>query len=435
MTRRILAVLGIVGLAGSIGWYLWPSDVAQSEQAAVPALPPAEQPVVASTPEPPALRTETVELRRRDTLADLLVRSGLSAAEAHALAKGLREAGANLRRMRAGDRLELSRDADERIVAVAYAPSAWQRFHATRGQADWTVERTDVAPEIRTEIREGEVRNSLWDAVDAGAIGAQTMLDLVQIFESSFDFTADTRAGDRFRLLVEARYANGTFVEDGRILAAQYVTEDGTLAGVAFEVGGRTAYYDPDGRSLKRMFLRSPLQFSRISSGFTYRRPHPVLGGVRPHLAIDYAAPTGTPVWAVADGTVEFAGRKGGNGIQVLLRHRAGYKTYYSHLSRIAKGVRPGARVAQKQVIGYVGSTGLSTGPHLDYRVSRNGRFVNPLAEKFLPGEPIPAAQRAFFATRARELLGRLQRAAEPGAQPREEGAESVPAHRASQRS
>jgi murein DD-endopeptidase MepM/ murein hydrolase activator NlpD len=362
------------------------------------------------------------------------MRSGLSVIEAHALAKGLRDAGANLRRMRAGDRLEISRDAGERIVAVAYAPSAWQRFHVNRERTDWTVERTDVTPEIRTEIREGEVRNSLWDAVDAGAIGAQTMLDLVQIFESSFDFTADTRAGDRFRLLVEARYANGTFVEDGRILAAQYVTEDGTLAGVAFEVGGRTAYCDPDGRSLKRMFLRSPLQFSRISSGFTHRRPHPVLGGVRPHLAIDYAAPAGTPVWAVADGTVEFAGRKGGNGIQVLLRHRAGYKTYYNHLSRIAKGVRPGARVAQKQVIGYVGSTGLSTGPHLDYRVSVRGAFVNPLAEKFLPGEPIPAAQRAAFAAHAGELLGRLERAAKPGTPPRGEAAKSVLADRASQR-
>jgi murein DD-endopeptidase MepM/ murein hydrolase activator NlpD len=418
MIRRILAVLGIVGLAGSIGWYLWPSDVAQPEQAAAPALHPSEPPAVAATPEPPALRTETVELRRRDTLADLLTRSGLSLAEAHALATGLSEAGANLRRMRPGDQLELARDAEARIVAVAYAPTAWQRFHAARTEADWTVERTDVTPEIRTEVREGEVRTSLWDAVDAGAISAQTMLDLVQIFESSFDFTADTRAGDRFRLLVEARYANGTFVEEGRILAAQYVTEGETLSGLAFEVDGRTAYYDPDGRSMKKMFLRSPLQFTRISSGFTYRRPHPVLGGVRPHLAIDYAAPTGTPVWAVADGTVEFAGRKGGNGIQVLLRHRAGYKTYYNHLSRVAKGVRTGVRVSQKQVIGYVGSTGLSTGPHLDYRVARNGTFVNPLQEKFLPGDPIPAHQRAAFAVHARALLDRLEQPAQAAASP-----------------
>jgi murein DD-endopeptidase MepM/ murein hydrolase activator NlpD len=410
MIRRALAVLGIVGLAGAIGWSIWPSDVTQSGQAEVHALPPAEQADVAATNEPPQLRVETVELGRRDTLADLLKRGGLSLAEAHAVATGLREAGANLRRMRAGDQLQLSRDADERIVGVAYAPSAWRRFQATRVETDWTVERTDVAPEIRTEVREGEVRNSLWDAVDAGAITPQTMLDLAQIFESSFDFNADTRTGDRFRLLVEARYADGTFVEDGRILAAQYVTEDETLDGVAYEVGHRMGYYDRDGRSLMKMFLRSPLQFTRISSGFSYRRPHPILGGVRPHLAIDYVAPVGTPVWAVSDGTVEFAGRKGGNGIQVLLRHRAGYKTYYNHLSRVARGVRRGARITQKQVIGYVGSTGLSTGPHLDYRVSRNGTFVNPLNEKFVPGDPIPSGQRAAFAVHAKALLDRLER-------------------------
>jgi len=412
MTRRILALIGIVGLVGSIGWYHWPLDFSQPEKPAASAPPRTETSAVAAISEPPPLQTETVELRHRDTLADLLMRSGLPLAEAHLLAAGLREAGANLRRMRAGDPLELARNADGRIVAVAYAPTAWQHFHASRTESDWTVERTDVPPETRTEIREGEVRTSLWDAVDAGGISAQTILDLVQIFESSFDFAADTRAGDRFRLLVEARYANGSFVEDGRILAAQYVTEDETFAGLAFEVDGRTTYFDPDGRSMKKMFLRSPLQFSRISSGFTYRRPHPVLGGVRPHLAVDYAAPTGTPVWAVANGTVEFAGRKGGNGIQVLLRHRAGYKTYYNHLSRVAKGVRRSAKVSQKQVIGYVGSTGLSTGPHLDYRIARNGTFVNPLNEKFLPGDPIPADQRAAFAVHARTLLDRLDQAA-----------------------
>jgi murein DD-endopeptidase MepM/ murein hydrolase activator NlpD len=413
MNRRILALFGVVGLMGSIGWYHWPLRFAPPERAAAPA--PA---AVAATAEPLPLRTETVELRHRDTLADLLKRSGLSLAEAHVLAAGLRDAGANLRRMRAGDPLELARDAGGRIVAVAYAPTAWQHFHASRTQSEWTVERTDVTPETRTEVREGEIRTSLWDAVDAGGISAQTMLALVQIFESSFDFTADTRAGDRFRLLTEARYANGSFVEDGRILAAQYVTQDETLVGLAFEVDGRTTYYDPNGRSMKKMFLRSPLQFTRISSGFTYRRPHPVLGGVRPHLAIDYAAPTGTPVWAVAHGTVEFAGRKGGNGIQVLLRHRAGYKTYYNHLSRVAKGVRRGATVSQKQVIDYVGSTGLSTGPHLDYRISRNGTFVNPLNEKFLPGDPIPTGQRAAFAAHARQLLERLEQAAGAAALP-----------------
>ena len=423
MIRRTLAALGIVGLAGSIGWMLWPSDVAQSEQAAIPPSAPAEEPAVAAVPEPPPLQTETVELRRRDTLVDALKRSGLSHAEAHVLTVSLREAGANLRRMRAGDRIELARELDGRLVAASYAPSAWERFEAKRTDDTWQVARTDVIPEIRTEVRDGEIRNSLWDAVDSGGVSPQTILDMVQIFESSFDFTADTRPGDRFRLLVEARYADGKYVEDGRILAAQYTSGSDTLSGVAFEVDGKTAYYDLDGRSTKKMFLRSPLQFTRISSGFTYRRPHPILGGVRPHLAIDYAAPTGTPVWAVADGMVEFAGRNGGNGIQVLLRHRAGYKTYYNHLSRIGKGVRAGAKVSQKQVIGYVGSTGLSTGPHLDYRVSRNGSFVNPLHEKFLPGEPIPVAQRTVFAVHAQALLDRMRQPASAEAPPSPAGA------------
>jgi murein DD-endopeptidase MepM/ murein hydrolase activator NlpD len=217
-------------------------------------------------------------------------------------------------------------------------------------------------------------------------------------------------------LLVESHYADGKFVEVGRILAARYEADDQRLIGVAFEVDGRVNFYGPEGESLKKAFLRSPLQFTRISSGFTHRRPHPVLGGVRPHLAIDYAAPTGTPVWAVADATVEVAGRKGGNGIQVLLRHRSGYKTYYNHLSRVASGIRPGVRVQQKAVIGYVGSTGLSTGPHLDYRVSVNGRFVNPLSEKFLPGDPVPAARRAEFIAHAERLLAQLDVAGAPAA-------------------
>ena len=407
MMRNGLATLAVVGIAVSTGWVAWPR-VALLLQPAAPAPPAVEAVAPVAAPEPPPLRVEQVEIRRRDTLVDALGRSGMAMAEAHGLAEQLRDAGANLRRIRAGDQIALSRNSDDHIVAVAYAPSAWQRFNATRADDAWRVERTDITPEVRVEVRDGVVRNSLWDAVDSGTVGAQAVLDLVQIFESDFDFTADTRPGDRFRMLVEARYADGKFVEDGRILAAQYVNEDDTMTGVAFDVDGRIGYYDAQGQSLKKMFLRSPLQFSRISSGFTYRRPHPILGGVRPHLAIDYAAPTGTPVWAVADGTVEFAGRSGGNGIQVLLRHRTGYKTYYNHLSRVGKGVKRGARVAQKQVIGYVGSTGLSTGPHLDYRVSRNGTFVNPLHEKFLPGEPIPRAQREAFAAHAQELLGRL---------------------------
>lgn len=380
-------------------------------------LPPAPIPVAAPpAAAEPARRSESVQVQPRETLMALLRRLGVDSAQAHALVRRLKEAGMKPRAIRARDRIDVERDAAGAVVALNYAPTAWQRFEGRVVDGEWRAERIDAKPEIRVEVREGRIERSLWDAVESGAVDAQTILGLVGIFESDFDFASDAQPGDRFRLLVESRYADGRFVEVGRILAARYDADDERLVGVAFDVDGRSSYYGPDGESLKKTFLRSPLQFTRISSGFTHRRPHPVLGGVRPHLAIDYAAPTGTPVWAVADATVEYAGRKGGNGIQVLLRHRSGYKTYYNHLSRVARGIRPGARVRQKTVIGYVGSTGLSTGPHLDYRVSVNGRFVNPLSEKFLPGDPVPAAYRAEFAARARQLLAQLDGLADPGA-------------------
>src|SRR5439155_9398357 len=181
-----------------------------------------------------------------------------------------------------------------------------------------------------------------------------------------------------------------TFVDFGRILVAQYVSDGRVLTGVGVERAGdgRHAFYDPEGRSLRKSFLKSPLEFTRITSGFTWARPHPILGGVRPHLAIDYGAPIGTPVRAVADGVVTRTGWDSGNGITITLRHARGYGTMYNHLSAVE--VRPGQRVHQRQVIGLVGTTGLSTGPHLAYRVRKNGSFVNPLSDRFVPRPELP---------------------------------------------
>jgi murein DD-endopeptidase MepM/ murein hydrolase activator NlpD len=268
----------------------------------------------------------------------------------------------------------------------------------------------DTQPDVRVEAVRGQVRRSLFEAIDQAGESARLVLDMVEIFSSDFDFTADTREGDRFRLLVEKRYAGDTFVDYGRILVAQYVSNGQRLTGVGYtRPDDKHGYYDPQGRSLKKSFLKSPLEFTRITSGFTYARPHPILGGVRPHLAIDYAAPVGTPVRAVADGRVVAAGWAGGNGISVRLSHRSGYETMYNHLSRLGAGLTTGARVSQRQVIGYVGATGLATGPHLDYRIARHGAFVNPLSEKFIPGEPIPSDQRAAFLQHAGSLVHRLE--------------------------
>jgi murein DD-endopeptidase MepM/ murein hydrolase activator NlpD len=237
----------------------------------------------------------------------------------------------------------------------------------------------------------------------------QIVMDFAEIFAWDFDFAADSQPGDRFRMLVEKVFTGDQFVKYGRILAAEYESQAQVHAGVYFKDKDGSGYYTPKGESLRRAFLKSPLEFTRISSTFSRGRRHPILGGIRPHLAVDYAAPLGTPIFAVADGTIESAGWSGGGGNTIVLRHRANFKTMYNHLSNFAKGIRVGTTVRQRQVIGYVGSTGLSTGPHLDYRVMKDGRFVNPLKQTFLPGQPISPSNHAAFAQASGALFAQLR--------------------------
>jgi murein DD-endopeptidase MepM/ murein hydrolase activator NlpD len=375
-------------------------------------------PVVAVAPPPavapaPTVRTSTVALRRGDTLVGALARSGLDRRASSDVAAALLASGADLRRLRPDDPVEITWTLEGEPIAVRWVASPWLGFAAVATDAGWEVRRVETRPDVRVEAVRGEVTRSLFEAVEALRESPQLVVELVEIFSSDFDFTADTRLGDRFRLLVEKRYAGEQFVDYGQILVAQYVSDGRFLTGIGYEPpGGRPGYYDAEGRSLRKSFLKSPLEFTRITSGFTYARPHPILGGVRPHLAVDYGAPVGTPVRAVADGVVVHAGWNDGNGIQVHLRHRAGYETQYNHLSRLATGVRAGHRVSQRQVIGYVGATGLATGPHLDYRVAKHGRFVNPLGERFIPGEPLAGPERGRFLKDARALLHQLEEAA-----------------------
>jgi murein DD-endopeptidase MepM/ murein hydrolase activator NlpD len=375
--------------------------------------PPAAAPAAIGAPSPepdPVTRTSEVTLRRGDSLVRALEREGIAFKVGNDIALALAKGGADLRRLKPGDGLRLTWTLDGEPIALDWEPSPWLGYAVIATEDGWTVRRSETRPDVRLAVVRGEVKTSLFQAMDDAGENAQLVLEFVEIFSSDFDFTADTKPGDRFRLLVEKRYAGEQFVDYGHILAAQFMSDGRLLTGVGFEPPrGRFAYFDAGGRSLRKSFLKSPLEFTRITSGFTYKRPHPILGGVRPHLALDYAAPVGTAVRAVADAVVTSAGWNGGYGLSVRLRHRAGYETMYNHLSRVARGVRPGARVAQRQVIGYVGATGLATGPHLDYRVAHNGRFVNPLSEKFIPGDPIAPAQRAEFQRRVRELTARLE--------------------------
>ena len=376
-------------------------------------------PTVAAVPATPASAMRETALERRETLEGALVRSGVARAEAREMVALLRGA-VNMRRLRPGERLLVTRAPGGAIEAVAYVPSAVERHELRRDGDGWSVATQHTPVETRVVAVAGRLEDSLFASIERLGESALLTAAFVRLFEWDVDFAADSLPGDRFRLLVEKRYAAGELIGYGDILVAQYETAGRpAMTGVAFGGDdGPRQHFDADGRSVKKMFLRAPLDFTRITSGFSHARRHPILGGLRPHLAIDYGAPTGTPVRAVADGTVAAAGWSGGNGISVTLRHARGYETMYNHLS--AAVVRPGQRVRQRDVIGRVGATGLATGPHLDYRVSRNGQFVNPLGEKFIPGAPVPPERRRAFRSHLAGLLERLDR--EAPLPPRDDG-------------
>ena len=283
-------------------------------------------------------------------------------------------------------------DAD-RLLRVLASPAA------ADAPAQLSAEVLTLPREIEIASVEATINadsNSLVGAFDAVGENIQLALGLAEIFGGEVDFNADLQNGDRVQVLFERAMRHGEFVGYGDIRAAVLETDGRRITAVRFQgADGQAGYYDEQGRSLKRQFLKSPLPFTpRITSRFSYRRRNPVHGAIRPHLGVDYAAPVGTQVRAVANGVVEVAGFSGEAGRMVRLRHTGGYETSYLHLSALGPGIRPGARVEQGDTIGRVGQTGTATGPHLDYRISRNGVYVNPLAElqRMPKGDPIDAS-------------------------------------------
>lgn len=267
--------------------------------------------------------------------------------------------------------------------------------------------------ETRVETATGVITSSLFGAVADAGEEDQLALDLAAIFEWDVDFNTELQRGDSFRVAVQKLYLEGRFSGYGGVLAAELVRGGRTLQALRFEGPHGVEYFHPDGLPVRKPFLRSPLKFSRISSGFSRARFHPILKKTRPHLGVDYAAPSGTPVRSAANGTVIEAGWSGGYGKIVRIRHSRGLETLYGHLSRIA--VKRGQSVVQGDLIGNVGSTGLSTAPHLDYRIRQRGEFVNPLKLTPPPPDPLPARfMPAFSETRERGLALLLQGQAPP---------------------
>jgi len=392
LSAAVLLALGVIGLA------------VPTREPGPPTV--TDAPAAAPGPESPG--PVEIVLKRGETLETALRRTGVERGEAAAIVAALRGS-VNMRRLAPGERLGVRFGSDGAPAEISYTRSPAERYEIrSGGDGKWAV--TAVRPEVDTRVIAvtGEVRDSLFASMEDLGEAAGLTVRLVNLFEWDFDFAADSLPGDRFRLLVEKRYVGDAFLGYGDVLIAQYASvERSLLTSVGFgDAPGRRDYYDAGGRSVKKMFLRAPLDFTRVTSGFSHARFHPVLGGYRPHLAVDYGAPTGTPVRAVADGVVIHAGWNGGYGNSISLRHARGYETMYNHLSKI--DVRRGERVRQRQVIGRVGSTGLSTAPHLDYRVRKGGVWVNPLGEKFIPGSPVPAHRREAFTVHVDALLERL---------------------------
>jgi murein DD-endopeptidase MepM/ murein hydrolase activator NlpD len=337
--------------------------------------------------------------------SDSLRQMGLDGATVFSLVQSARPV-FDFRRLRAGNLLTVGRSMADGLREVSYQIDAEQLLRITSRRGTFRAELTAISVTTETAGVFGRIEDSLFDAVIEASEAPELALRLADIFGWDLDFYTDTRPGDTFRLAVEKKkYRDGQLAAYGRILAAEYVNGSRPYQAVLFhDGGGKPAYYTPEGKSLQKAFLRSPLKFSApITSRFSRSRFHPILKRYRPHLGVDYGAPAGTPVQAIAEGRVILAGYNGEAGKTVQIRHTNGYETYYCHLSRIL--VHVGQHVAQGERIGLVGATGLATGPHLDFRLRRHGAFVNFATLILPPARPVAKPDwTEFIAARDRWL-------------------------------
>ncbi|NIR29687.1 MAG: peptidoglycan DD-metalloendopeptidase family protein [Gammaproteobacteria bacterium] len=375
-----------------------------------PSPDPDVSPAAAGAPEPepvPGTRHEVV-IRRGDSLSGIFRRLELRQADLQrVMASG--DDAKQLSRIHPGQRLELLADSDGNLHRLTYHLDETRSLEVTRIDEAYRTALVEAELEQRLVSASGTIETSLFEAGQKAGLSNNLIMKLVEIFAWDVDFALDIRSGDRFTVVYEHLYKDGEKLGDGNILAAEFVNRGRSLRAVRYtHAGGRTDYYTPEGLSMRKAFLRTPVKFSRVSSRFNLRRMHPVLHRVRAHRGVDYAAPPGTAVRATGDGKVVLAGRKGGYGKTVVLRHGGTYTTVYAHLSRFARRVRSGRYVAQGQTIGYVGSTGLATGPHLHYEFRVRGVHRDPLTVRLPEADPIPDEYREDFVQDTRSLLTHL---------------------------
>ncbi len=336
------------------------------------------------------------QLKQNEPLYLSLLRKGVSHRLIYQLTSALKGK-FNLRKSLPGDSYTLLTTPDS-ILFFEYQKGMLEKCRVTRKDGEMKTEVKPLEFNCITKSLQGEISSSLWESMIGECRSPELIMKFTEVFEWEVDFLTEPRRGDTFRLIFEEYHKDGNFVKYGDILAAEYDLGGQTFQAVLYQSpDGRRSYFNPTGKSVRKAFLKSPLNYRRISSRFSYRRFHPVFKRYQPHLGVDYAAPVGTPVVASGDGTVTFAGWKRGFGKILEIRHPNGFVTSYGHLSRFARGIKKGKYVKQKDLIGYVGNTGASTGPHLDYRVKVNGRYVNPLRMVAPPTDPVKEEHLADF--------------------------------------
>lgn len=374
------------------------------------AAPPAvAEPVSIEPAEAPGMTRITHVFGQSLGFRPALVHAGISAADADAITAALTGV-MDFRRCRPEHELVLENGDDGTLRRFEYRASLTQVYEAVREGTRFVGRQVEVPIERRELGRGGIVTASLGAALEAAGLGRTMVGTFVETFESRIDFNTETRAGDAFRILVDEERIGDTFLGYGTVWAIEYRSQRrGVLRAFWFETRPSEGdFHDETGRAVHGGWLRTPLRYDHISSPFDPRRMHPVLRRIMPHNGIDYAAGTGTPVWAAADGIVTFVGPRGANGNLVAIRHDGGYESFYAHLSRFASGLVRNARVEQRQLIGYVGSTGRSTGPHLHFGLKRRGLFVDPARELNGPGRLLPAAQLGRFRSQLAHLRRKL---------------------------
>lgn len=405
-SRQIIAEPDTTAQSPADSPFAYASDMQTSEQASSDEDKPEDQtgePVAETDP-----LAKSVVVANGDTLSTVFAKVGLSPAVMHAVLASSPDA-KQLSRLKIGQTLEFQLTEQGELASLRSKLNSLETLALEQTPKGYVFKKEQVKPEVSTVYARGEIDSSLFLAAKRAGLSHNLTMDLANVFGYDIDFALDIRKGDSFEVIYEEKTVEGQRVGTGNILAARFTNRGKTYSAVRYtSKDGTTSYYNADGTSMRKAFIRTPVDFARISSRFSNGRKHPILNKIRAHKGVDYAAPHGTPIKSAGDGKVLLAGRKGGYGNTVIIQHGQRYRTLYAHMQGFAKGVRNGSTVTQGQIIGYIGTTGLSTGPHLHYEFQVDGVHVDPLGLKLPMADPIAKSEMPRFMQQSQPLMARM---------------------------